>query len=263
MRKIIVLISLIFLLDHSSSAQTWEFGASAGATGYMGDLNPVKPYKFNHPGYGILVKYNFNGYFGLKLNYLHGKISANDSLSNNAFQRARNINFFSPVNEIGLQLEFNFFSYVPTLSKKRFSPYLFAGIGAVLFDPQAKLNGRVYDLPQYQTEDTSYSTAALSVPYGIGVKYNFSGKWTLAAEIGYRTAYTDYLDDVSGVYPDRSAFSFRDPRTLLSDPSSHGGVVSPLFSPGDQRGDSRPHDTYMFTGISLIYTLVPFKCYRF
>ncbi len=45
MRRLILFVcffsqSLIVL------AQTWEAGVSAGASGYMGDINPVKFYKF-------------------------------------------------------------------------------------------------------------------------------------------------------------------------------------------------------------------------
>jgi hypothetical protein len=36
------------------------------------------------------------------------------------------------------------------------------------------------------------------IPYGIGIKYNIGGKFSLAADMGYRYTFTDYLDDVSG-----------------------------------------------------------------
>ena len=97
---------------------------------------------------------------------------------------------------------------------------------------------------------------AISVPYGVGIKYNILGKWTLAADIGYRSPNTDYLDDVSGVYP--AAGKSQAP--FLTDRSGEktGAYIG---SPGSQRGDTRPRDTYFFLQVGLSYTFVTQKCY--
>src|SRR6476661_1241208 len=130
---------LFFLLAFSCSlvqAQTWEVGAYLGGTGYMGDLNQVKPYKLTDPGIGAMVKRNLDQRWSLKLNFLHGKVQAKDADANSAYQNSRNLSFFSPVTELSLQTEFNFFNYLPGLSKKRYTPYLFTGLGAMMFNPK-------------------------------------------------------------------------------------------------------------------------------
>jgi hypothetical protein len=260
-------LSLVLLFSITVvSAQSWEVGGFIGRSGYMGDLNPAKPYAFNNYAFGAQVKRNFDGYFSLKLNYVHGKIQAADSLSDNEQHRNRNLSFFSPLDEIALHLEFNFFNYIPSLSKKRFSPYLFTGIGATIFNPQTNYKGSTYRLNQYGTEGQelpdTYKLLALSIPYGAGIKYNITGKWNLIGEVGYRTANTDYLDDVSNKYPAYIGSPTPDQLTLLrqnlSDPSKSRIGVSDT-----QRGDFRKKDTYMFFGVSLTYTFLSQKCYLF
>lgn len=263
-----ILLSSIFCLFFAVSlGQTWEVGGSVGGSGYMGDINPVRPYALTDLAFGLQVKKNFDGYFGLKLNYLHGQIEATDANSNNEHQINRNLNFYSPINEIGLQLEFNFFNYIPSVSKKRYTPYLFTGVGAVMFNPKTVLNDRVYELRVWGTEgqnvEEPYKKYTLSIPYGVGFKYNIFGKWSVISEVGYRTAFSDYLDDVSGNYPDFTALPINDPRRILSDRSVYGpNNLSGryLFSPGVQRGDYRKRDTYFFTGITLTYTFGTDKC---
>lgn len=245
-----------------AQAQTWEIGGFLGAAGYMGDLNPTRPYKFNRPAFGGQFKRNFNGYFSAKLSVIHGEIAAADEDSPSAQHRSRNLSFFSPVTELGLQAEYNFFDYIPSISKKVYTPYLFGGISAVDFNPKARYNGETYPLVLYGTEGQSandrYRTNAWAIPVGAGMKYNFAGKWSLIAEVGYRTAFTDYLDDVSGFYPDPEVL-INETALALSDRSAERLGTS-IGTPGTQRGDLRRRDSYMFTGISLTFTFLTQKC---
>src|SRR5690606_24052170 len=97
--------------------------------------------------------------------------------------------------------------------------------------------------------------------------YNISGQWSLIGEIGYRTAFTDYLDDVSKTYP----LIENEPdlsRKILSDKSffrklpDGSTAYNFLFidKPGTQRGDYRKRDTYMFIGLTLTFTFISDKC---
>jgi hypothetical protein len=93
----------------------------------------------------------------------------------------------------------------------------------------------------------------------VGVKYNIAGAWNLSADIGYRNPSTDYLDDVSGKYPNPASLQ-SDLARALSDRSGEttGNYIG---TPGTQRGDLRPKDTYMFVGISISFTFLTSKCY--
>lgn len=261
MKQLKCLCSLLLyvLLPGGSFGQSWEIGAKAGTSGYFGDLNPVRIYKPGDPAAAIFLKANIDSYWSVGFNLMQARIQAHDAYSPNPAQQQRNLNFHSAITELSLFTEFNFFSYIPSVSKSRFTPYLFAGAGLVFFNPKAELDGVVYSLRTYMTEGQPepYKKYALTVPYGAGIKYNIAGKWTLGLEGGYRTAFTDYLDDVSGRYGDFSKGDLTAAR--LADRS--GEIAgSNLFKPGDQRGDFRPRDNYFFLGLTISFTFLTYKC---
>ncbi|HEY0771620.1 MAG TPA: DUF6089 family protein [Sphingobacteriaceae bacterium] len=259
MRRILLFSWFIAGFVADLSAQSWEIGGFAGSSGYMGDINPSDPTKFTDLAFGAQVKRNIDPYWSFKFSAMHGKIQANDAKSANDYQRQRNLSFYSDITEAGVQTEFNFFNYIPGVSKKKFTPYLFAGIAGVLFNPKTTYNGREYQLADYDTEGVDYKTYAIAVPYGTGIKYNITRNWNLIGEIGYRTAFTDYLDDISMIYPDKNNLINNDARALSDRSGENSGVY--YGAAGTQRGDFRKRDTYMFAGISLTYTFVSQKCY--
>ena len=260
MPKFAAIILLIFV-SCSVRAQTWELGGSIGAAGYMGDLNPTNPAKFSGTSLAGYVKRNFNGYLSSKINYTYAKIGAADSTSSNQQFRDRNLSFTSFVKELAVIGEFNFMNYIPDVTRNRYTPYIFLGVGVMGFNPQATYNGQVYDLQSLRTEGQAkpYPKTVLTIPFGAGFKYNFSGKWTIMADAGYRQPNTDYLDDVSGVYPNPATLPNNLSRTLSDRSGKKTGVY--IAAPGAQRGDGRTHDTYFFMQFTLAFTFVTQKCY--
>ncbi|MDB5155267.1 MAG: outer rane beta-barrel protein [Mucilaginibacter sp.] len=256
-----VIFLLLILLSFSLQAQTWEVGAFAGGSAYMGDLNQNNPVKVSGIALGVFVKRNFNGYLSAKLNYTFGQISGADSTSSNPQLRQRNLSFKTQLNELSLIGEFNFMKYIPEAGANRYTPFIYLGLGVVDYNPQANYQGHPYDLRPLMTEGESkpYSKLAATFPYGLGFKYNFSGKLNLIADIGYRNPSTDYLDDVSGNYPVKSKLPNNVSRALSDRSGENTGIY--IGSPGSQRGDLRPKDTYMFIGFSISYTFVTSKCY--
>lgn len=254
-------IILLTFVSFTVRAQTWELGASIGGAGYMGDLNPTNPAKFSGPSFAGYVKRNFNGYLSAKLNYTFARIGAADSTSSNEQFRERNLSFTDHIKELSLIGEFNFMNYIPDVTRNRYTPYIFLGVGVVGFNPQAVYNGHVYDLASLRTEGQSkaYPKMALTIPFGAGFKYNFSGKWTIMADAGYRQPNTDYLDDVSGVYPNASKLPSDLSRALSDRSGEKTGVY--IGTPGSMRGDGRTHDTYFFVQFTLAFTFVTQKCY--
>lgn len=260
MPKFVSFLLLIFI-SVNLHAQTWEIGGFAGGSAYMGDLNQNNPVKISGIALGGFVKRNFNGYFSAKINYTFGQISGADSTSSNPQFRQRNLSFTTQLNEVALIGEINFLKYIPEAGENRYTPFIYFGIGVVGYNPQTTYQGQVYDLRPLMTEGEKkpYGKMAATFPYGVGFKFNFSGKWNLIADIGYRNPTTDYLDDVSGNYPVKSTLP-NDLSRALSDRSgeSTGNYIG---SPGTQRGDLRSRDTYMFVGFSISYTFVTSKCY--
>ena len=264
-KKLILSFYLLIGLLPIAYAQRAEVGVNAGGAGYMGDLNQFNPLKISGLNAGIFTKINFDPHWGLGLHYNYGVIKADDALSNNADFRQRNLNFKTSLNEIAFIGSFNFFDMYTPGSRKRVTPYLFAGAGGVIFNPTASYVDPtnvefIFALRDINTEDllSKYRNYAVVIPYGAGVKYKKNENWTLFGQIGYRTTFTDYLDDVSTVYP---IVDKRWRGVNVSDRSEELGAK--FYSPGDQRGDFRKRDTYLFVNIGISYTFVSQKCFTF
>ena len=252
---ILLFLSIAQLGKAQSFPATWEIGVAAGGAGYIGDLNQNNPLQISGFNGGVFVKRNFTSHIGVRLNYTYGQIQANDANSNNQQFVDRNINFKTALNEGSALLDFNFFDYQITGGNRRFTPYLFAGVGFVNFKPTAKYNGVKYQLEGLKTEgqENPYPNIVLTIPYGGGLRYNYKDTWSIFTEIGYRTALTDYIDDVSGVYPENPVIVGNRPNQIdLANPSSVPGVG--VF--GTQRGDFRKRDTYLSVSVGISFTFV-------
>ncbi|AOM78185.1 DUF6089 family protein [Pedobacter steynii] len=261
----------ISFIGFNANAQVMELGVVGGGAGYMGDLNQTKPLKISGMSAGAYVKMNLDPYWALGFHYNFGKIKANDLNSENEQFRDRGLNFKTSLNEISLQVDFNFFEYFAGGGTKKFTPYIFTGIGGVFFSPKGyyphvpELGDKEYNLRFYRTEGQTepYKNYALTVPYGVGFKVRLKENWGLFSQIGYRTIFTDYLDDVSGRYPDDNKLPADGLTGIkLSNPNT-ASSLSGTGLPGIQRGDFRKRDTYMFVGIGISYTFVSQKCYTF
>ncbi|MET4546798.1 hypothetical protein ABIE26_004136 [Pedobacter africanus] len=253
-----------FFWGIASNAQTFEIGVTGGGAGYIGDLNQTKPLKISGMSAGAFAKLNLDAYWAVGLHYTYGKIRANDAVSENEDFRNRNINFKTVLNEVSLQVDFNFLNYFAGGGTKKFTPYIFTGIGGVFYSPKATYNDTEYNLRYYQTEGQTgaYRHYTMTIPYGVGIKLQLKENWGLFSQIGYRTAYSDYLDDVSGIYPATNAWP-NDGALAIRQQLSNPSLVPNYGAPGTQRGDFRKRDTYMFVGIGISYTFVSQKCYTF
>lgn len=257
---VIVLFNLCPVFVH---AQTTEVGLHVGAAGYMGDLNQKNPVDFSGIAFGGYLKRNIDAYWGVGIHYNYGKIKDNDAKSSNANFRDRNINFSSSLHELSAIVDFNFLDYFAGGGQRDFSPFLFAGIAGVKFNPKAVYQNQEYELRYYHTEGVQYRTAAISIPFGVGVKYRISEKLGLFSQLGYRRAFTDYIDDVAENYPVNAVYGKVDSnhpvRINLSNPSQNPQFINP----GGQRGDHVKKDTYLFFHMGISYVFLSDKCFTF
>lgn len=264
-----IFVALILILGVSfplQAQQGWEIGGWAGTSFYFGDLNTN--YSLNKPGLaaGAIARYNFNNRLCLRFGANYGNISGDDALSENSFERARNLDFKSVILDGIAQFEFNFLPYIHGSKDDWFTPYLFAGAGAYYFNPKTELNGVWYALRPMGTEGQfkgeEYYTVQGAMVYGGGFKFALDHVWSLEIEISSRHLFNDYLDDVSTVYPDMGDLeSLRgDIAVLLSDRSAELIDTTPIGEAGRQRGDSTTRDTYTFVSVGLTYYFGSLKC---
>lgn len=275
--------------DYYNNALVFELGLSVGAMNCLTDIGGKK---------GIGSKYTkdlnlgstelmgglyfgamFKDVLGLRLEGSLGKVSSFDSVLNTVpkadIARARynrNLSFRSNITEIAVILEFHpLYAFldldIEDYEPPRFSPYVLAGISFFKFRPQAKLNGRWIDLQPLSTEGQGfaeypdrkpYSLKAMGFPLGGGVKYELSPITSMRLEFIYRPTNTDYMDDVSTRYIDKSLFSNYltgaklTNALLLSD--RNRGEYLPQTLPDKKRGNIKDKDNYF--SINLKFGLV-------
>lgn len=247
-------------------AQYEEIGIQAGITHYKGELaeNLFKPGEI-HPYVGAFFRHNWNRHWSYKLELNLGRISGSDTHSKNAFERNRNLSFYTNILELSPQIEFNFFPYETGNAAYPFTPYIFTGLSVFHFNPKAELNGEVFELQPLGTEGQGsngtkkYKRIQFAIPIGGGIKFAAGGSVGVGIEIGARRTYTDYLDDVSTLYPDQqvllategsAAVAFSDRSLTIVDTSSS---IPAIYR--KQRGDSKNKDWYLFAGVTLYFRL--------
>lgn len=255
MKKIILTLLLGLSLLPCFSQQS-EIGAMVGTSFYLGDLNPRKLFGMPQLAGGIIYRYNFSPRWALKADILFAKVAGDDQITNKHYER--NLRFTSPITEISVQAELNFFRLYNESGKNFFTPYIFGGISVFSFNPRAEdpATGIEYDLQPVGTEGQGlegqrdfYSLTNVAIPFGIGIRFNIARYLCIGAEWGLRYTFTDYLDDVSGNYYDNQALSdLRGPAVAhLADKSET------LHEAGTGRGNTTTKDIYSFAGVTVTF----------
>jgi len=254
--RYISLYLIVSILGYTAEAQSWEFGGMLGGSNYHGDLayNPILK-ETNFSG-GAFVKYNINETWSIRPTLSYMKISGADS--NFKEYKLRNLSFRNNIYELSSIMEYNFQPFSNRSIHERSTFYLLGGIAVFLHKPQAKMEGTWYDLPQRKTEKQRYELIQVSLPMGAGIKHAVTPNFIVGIEAGWRMTFTDYLDDVSTVYPDLEPGQVPD---RFSDRSWEVTESSrSLSNPGDTRGNPNLNDWYFQTVISISYRFTPIKC---
>ncbi|MBI1182959.1 hypothetical protein GC194_01715 [bacterium] len=260
------LLSLPFL----SHAQL-ELGARFGIANYRGDLAPkIIPSESNLAG-GLMLRANINANWKFRTNLTFGRVSGRDRALLPADKT--NLNFRSSVLELAFEMEYDFLPFLPGSPNLTFTPYIFGGVAGFYFNPQAELVGRTYiNLRPLGTEGQTipgsnlnmYSNYGISFPFGLGFKKTVSDGIIFGLEVGLRPTLTDYLDDVSGYYPDftkLAATQYGATAVAMSDRRPEIGLDA--ASAGTLRGNPNNRDWYGFFLISITKKLGSSPCYTF
>jgi len=202
-------------------AQDWEGGLFAGVTNYQGDLVvPAFTLKEINYGAGLVIRHNLDEKMALRGNLLFGRIDGrDDNWTDPEWRPIRDFSFESPITEVSINFEYAPFNSDWKNNRRRgfinsIRPYAFAGLGVTFWDPATD-----FALPEpggapaccatlariEEDMDAEFSTTALVVPIGGGVKANLTEKIIAGLEFGMRLPFTDYLDGVSiAANPDRN-----------------------------------------------------------
>jgi hypothetical protein len=258
-QKSILLLFAMLILSTSAILAQQTLSLGLGATYYRGDMKQTL--ETTRPGIAFHYTSYFSPHFAGRLSAFYSGYGAADSLVGN---EARNLHFRSSLWEVSGRIVYDIIGTKNRTkrSNKFSSPYLWTGIAIFGFDPQAKLRGSDdwYSLKPLGTEGQyilktgypkPYRLVQFAIPAGLGMYFKMNDYWGMDFEAGYRYTFTDYMDDVSGVYPVKNellAFS-GDNAVIFSDPSKE------LHAAGVSRGNTKGNDSYVFASLCLSYYL--------
>ena len=282
MKKCILSVSLLFTLIGGAIAQSdfgnvqqGEFGITAGAAHYFGDLNTRVGLNRPKPAIGVFYRKQFNNYLALRVSAHFAQVGYSDIYSKNTYQQDRNLSFNSDILEFAVHGDFNFFKFVPGDPDFSFTPYATIGVGVFSYNPYAYLDGKKVYLRPLGTEGQNigykgadgkvrkpYGSTAVCIPIGLGIKYSLNNDLNLSFQIAERLTTTDYLDDVSTTYVGIDKFPPLNGQPsvagILQDRSFEKGTV--IGVEGRQRGWSKQNDQYIIAEIGLSLNISSYVC---
>jgi hypothetical protein len=254
------LFILLFSFASLARGQGWNAELFLGTSGYHGDLQQARfTFQDMRTAFGFGTSYDLNEHISFRgmLNFV--KLTGNDRDNTNQQLILRNLNFQTSVQELSLTAHYNLFK----IQESRFNLYGFLGLTVFHFNPYTyDRNGNKQYLQPLGTEGQGLSTNpgtslyqrnSLAIPFGGGIRFQITDGWSVGLEASMRKTFTDYLDDVSGNYPDQAALlSARGPTAVeLSYRSAELPQGDPNFPPaGTKRGSPQAKDWYYSTGLT-------------
>jgi len=211
----------MLLTNEPLFAQKREIGGSIGMLNYTGDLHENYILKNNKRAFNAFYRYNFNEALSTRVSATYGKVRGSDSQDYDAVSGARGSSFISNLFELSVSAEYYFFDIVKNSRRKRFSPFIYAGVGMFYFSRPSAIN------------TSSYSNIQPVVPMGVGFKANISSAWSVSIDTGMRKLFFDDLDGISD-----------------------GDVTVKDF----KYGNPYDKDWYYYSGFSICYTIYKIKC---
>ncbi len=252
-----------------------EVGLTLGMTQFLGDLGGGRgdgrpfffdtDWRFSRPAIGLYYRHHYSDIFRLTGAFNFTQVKGDDAASTNPGREARGLHFKSNIWEFYGQAEVSPFKRM--MMPKKWDIYMFGGLGLFKFNPKAEYQGDWVELQPLGTEGQGlpeypgmekYKRLQFFVPMGIGFNYRITPNWVIGTEIIHRVTFTDYIDDVSGVYIDEQAFfgsydentatmaaALSDPGfdnregTIRGNPDKNDSYYSILFKVGYILGDNR------------------------
>jgi hypothetical protein len=260
------IFSALLAVISPAISQKTSFSLGIGTCYYLGDMQQTMTDM--RPGVHFQYKWNFYQGLSVRASVLHTAYGANDA--NSSENKSRGLKFQSPLSEATLQLVYEFLPQTLNhngrdwVSRHKFSPYVFIGGGGCAINPYVQGETKIRLQPfgtegqfimRGNTYPKPYKLMQFVVPAGIGASFRINRNLGLGFDVGYRYTFTDYLDDVSGLYPNKNdlkAFS-GGVAVLYSDPTRN-------HEAGQARGNAKNRDSYFFGSFSFTYFLLNKEC---
>jgi hypothetical protein len=311
----LVLVLLTATAVGTQAQYAWDFGIHLGGANYLGEMggkeDPRKDFiwdlKMNQTRWcvGGFARRKINRLISINSGVLYFRIQGSDINSQNPERVGRNLNFRNNMLEGYLRGEFTIFQDNDLGGRGRYKTdfrlFGYAGVAAFLHNPRGEFTGTdtqglnvlgagdVVALRPLKTEGVDYSNLGFAVPVGVGFHFTKSRRHRFGWDFGWRTTFTDYLDDASTTYIDQSGAGTetqlmfdQHPYLIDAEPgisglqveSSNGSIVGTADDPvpnqyqygywesnGDspdsknKRGDATHNDSYLTMTFTYSYVL--------
>jgi len=277
MRKLLIAFIFTLIISVSGYSQYYvDYGISAGASNYLGEFGGGEgkgrgfvadmEFSFTRWTLGGFYRYRLSPKIALKgsLNYI--RLSGDDVKSDNPGRKTRNLNFKNDMFEVLVNAEYYIFKVNDVGGTGRyradFNLYLYGGLGAFYSNPKGQtVAGDWVSLRGLNSEGKSYSAINMAIPLGIGFYYTLDRKYRIGMEIGWRTTFTDYIDDASTVYAnDYDGITNKTDQALVDAinaeyyPGEQGNRLS-NFIAGSKRGNPDNNDSYMTMTVNFSWAI--------
>ena len=284
-----ILIASCTLVASSTEAQyAWDFGVHLGGANYLGEMGgtnqPRRDFVWDMKlsqtrwAVGGFARRKINRLISVNTGLLYLRVQGADELSTYRPRRGRNLNFRNDMLEWYLRPEFTIFQDNDLGGRGRyrldFRLFGYVGIAAYYSSPKGQIarEGEFYALRPLRTELIDYSSIGVSVPVGLGFHFTQRRRHRFGMDLGWRTTFSDYIDDVSTTYQDPDAlpegrngvaFDLYDQRPLVPAgedvPSIYNygyhDTPGPSAKKENQRGDPTHNDSYLTLTLTYSYVL--------
>ncbi len=191
MKRNLLLFLIFFLANFIYGQGKTELGISFGSSYYHGDINHSKLFYSPSTAYGLILKYNFSNYLSASLNGKYAKLKGNDADFSNIENQLRGASFSTSLIDLAILFEFNFLAYTSSgyikKNRHRFAPFIFIGIGG----------NYIFSAGGFENP--------ITIPFGLGIKYNIFERFTLGLEWSYRKTFNDQIDGVINFQDDQNS----------------------------------------------------------
>ena len=254
MKKLLIAVSLIMIINGVRAQKTADVGIWGGAGTSLGDMTQSKLGRSLGFNYGAFVRYNFNPRLAARLQLINGSIKGEGQFDSNDWN-------FGPKNVTSLSLmgEINFFRYSLGRKETPFTTYLMGGIGVGMY-PYEYVFTDLQPVVNYLSDpdivdeeglgdDYSETVIGIHIPFGFGVKFNLSEKVGIGFELLVNRYFTDKIDNLDDP---RKYYSVETPPVY----DASGIKTSPgVYSMTTYNDNWHNNDYTVYLGLHLTYKI--------
>ncbi|MEO8589504.1 MAG: DUF6089 family protein [Flavobacteriales bacterium] len=285
-------------LSQAQAQYAWDIGVHIGGANYLGEMGgkdqPRRDFIWDMKlsqtrwAVGVFARRKINRLISINTGFMYLRLQGADVLTESYRpRRGRNLNFRNDVFEWYLRPEFTIYQDNDLGGHGRyrtdFRLFGYVGIGLFYHNPKGEFlgpdntvvsNGEWVSLRPLTTELVDYSPIGICIPAGIGFHFTQGRRHRYGFDLGWRTTFTDYIDDVSTVYEDpaqmpggvggladlmadQSMYAYAADPTLPA-PENYGwwdDTPGPSKKPKNIRGDPTHNDSYLTMTFTYSYVL--------